>query len=219
MIYAQVLNNVIVNILQLDDSSLVSVFSVGFDECLQIDTISPMPQIGWIYDVPSTTFYPPLTLALVQSNLVTSIVVNNSIFITNNSSNYQYIVAVTTMNPKPQVGFSYDGTNFSPPQSYLQQLVGESTKLGNCVITQYNAQCVGLGITAANQTSAFLTYMGPLFSLLSYGYLSEAVAELTTMLADTSSAKTSLSPFVTNDILTAYQTQIQNWVDDNYFTF
>lgn len=49
MIFAQIKNNVVVNSIILDDPSLLSLFSEGFDECLRIDNIDPQPGKGWSY--------------------------------------------------------------------------------------------------------------------------------------------------------------------------
>ncbi len=57
MTYAQVKNGVCVNIIDLEDNSLLSIFSVGFDYCIRVDNISPQPGIGWGYD--GTTWTAP----------------------------------------------------------------------------------------------------------------------------------------------------------------
>jgi len=60
MQFAQILNNVIVNIIQLDDTSLLPLFAVGFDTTpIQVDNLSVMPSIGWQFDALSREFYPP----------------------------------------------------------------------------------------------------------------------------------------------------------------
>lgn len=50
MIYAQILNGIIENIIVLDDPSLSSLFSQGFDYFIRIDNLNPVPQIGWLYN-------------------------------------------------------------------------------------------------------------------------------------------------------------------------
>lgn len=50
MVYAQVLNGLIQNIIVLKDSSLLPIFSQGFDYCIQVDNLNPEPMIGWLYD-------------------------------------------------------------------------------------------------------------------------------------------------------------------------
>lgn len=50
MIFAQVLNNQIQNVIDLEDASLLPLFQDGFDSLVQIDTLDPQPGIGWIFD-------------------------------------------------------------------------------------------------------------------------------------------------------------------------
>lgn len=50
MIYAQILNNLVVNIIVIDDVELIPLFSEGFDYFIEIDNIIPQPQIDWLYD-------------------------------------------------------------------------------------------------------------------------------------------------------------------------
>lgn len=57
-IYAQVLNGVVINMIVLNDDSLISLFSQGFDCIVRTDTLSPTPCIGFTYD--GETFSPPL---------------------------------------------------------------------------------------------------------------------------------------------------------------
>jgi len=56
MVFAQIKNDVVVNIIILDDVSLINKFSsdAGFDHCVRICNRNPIPQIGWNY-FPSTT--------------------------------------------------------------------------------------------------------------------------------------------------------------------
>lgn len=55
--YAQITAGVVVNIIVLNDPTLVSVFSAGFDAFVQVDQLVPYPAIGWTYD--GTNFAPP----------------------------------------------------------------------------------------------------------------------------------------------------------------
>lgn len=50
MVFAQINNNTIINIISLIDSSLIPFFSEGFDYFIQIDNIIPQPLIGWSFD-------------------------------------------------------------------------------------------------------------------------------------------------------------------------
>ena len=69
-----------------------------------------------------------------------------------------------------------------------------------------------MGITQAGQTLPVMNYMAQLTLCLSTGSLYEALTQIGTMIADTSSTKTSLSPFVTNDILYTYLNLIQTYL-------
>jgi hypothetical protein len=50
MHFAQIKNGIIQNIIVLDDMSLESVFSQGFDYFIRIDNIDPVPHLGDLYD-------------------------------------------------------------------------------------------------------------------------------------------------------------------------
>lgn len=50
MIYAQIKNCVVQNVIQLDDESIVHLFEVGFDHCVRVDHLTPQPGIGWFHD-------------------------------------------------------------------------------------------------------------------------------------------------------------------------
>ena len=56
MVYAQIKNNVIVNVIVLDDPTLVSIFTDGFDYCVRIDNLTPVPIIGDTYNPSNGTF-------------------------------------------------------------------------------------------------------------------------------------------------------------------
>jgi hypothetical protein len=51
MTYAQILNNIVQNVIVLDNASLASMFAVGFDACIRIDNITDVDGnsigIGW----------------------------------------------------------------------------------------------------------------------------------------------------------------------------
>jgi len=57
MIYAQIKNGKIQNTIVLIDTSLIVTFSQGFDYFIEIDSLLPIPGIGWSYD--GTSFSPP----------------------------------------------------------------------------------------------------------------------------------------------------------------
>jgi hypothetical protein len=150
MQFAQILDGVIVNIIELDDITLLPNFTIGYDSCTQIDGLNPVPTIGWSYNF-SNLFTPP----------------------TNPAINQQF---------------------------------------GNQILLSFNNNNINAGIYAAGQTAAFLSYTSQLYSFLSSGYLNDSIDTFTTMIADTSTDKTNLSPFITNDILYAYLNQIQTFL-------
>ena len=55
MIYAQIQNGLVMNVILLDDPSILSLFMINpvdgtqFDFVVRIDQLSPVPQIGWSY--------------------------------------------------------------------------------------------------------------------------------------------------------------------------
>jgi len=57
MTYAQIKDGVVNNTIVLDDETLASVFSKGFDYLVRIDLLSPCPGPGWLYD--GANFSPP----------------------------------------------------------------------------------------------------------------------------------------------------------------
>ena len=65
MIYAQIKNNTVQNIIVLQDTSLVSVFTEGYDYCVRIDNLPEVPSIGWAYDG-QNFIKPNLTLPLIR---------------------------------------------------------------------------------------------------------------------------------------------------------
>ena len=57
LIWAQILNGVVVNIIVLNDTTLIPIFTQGFDYLIEIDQLTPQPGIGWTYD--GTNFTQP----------------------------------------------------------------------------------------------------------------------------------------------------------------
>jgi hypothetical protein len=216
MIYAQILAGIVINIIQLNDISLVPQFTIGFDSCLEIDNITdnygnPIG-LNWYYD--GTTYWPPVTLALINGNIVTNIIQNYEPYIAANSpSIYQYIVDITVSSFPPQIGFSYNGSTFTPSLAYYQDLLEEAAAFGIQLANTFAATNAMTGITQAGLTGAVLAYTDNLYNAMTTGSLYEAITIINAMIADTSSTKTALSPFITNDILYSYLNQIQNWLE------
>lgn len=111
----------------------------------------------------------------------------------------------------PLLGYVYPVT--LPSNSIYQNLVSSAINFGNYVITQMNADAASAGIYQAGQTVTWLTYLQPLYLCLQNGFLFDAINEFTILIADQSTTKTSLSPYITNTNLTSYQTLVQNWVN------
>lgn len=61
MIFAQVKNNIIVNIIELEDESLAHLFKQDNDFVVRIDTLDPIPGIGWVFD--NITWHRPVVAA------------------------------------------------------------------------------------------------------------------------------------------------------------
>jgi hypothetical protein len=211
MTYAQILNTIIVNIIDLEDSTLVPLFAEGFDCCLEIDQLSPMPGINWYYD--GTNYWPLVTLVLVNNNLVVNVIQNYTPYISANSGSYQYIIDVTNSSLPPQIGWAYNGTSFIPSLAYYQALLQEAASFGLQLANTFAATNAQMGITQAGLTGAVLSYTNNLYSAITTGSLYEAITIINAMIADTSSTKTNLSPFITNDILYSYLNQIQTWLE------
>jgi hypothetical protein len=209
--FAQILNTIIVNIIDLEDSTLVPLFAEGFDSCLEIDQLSPTPGINWYYD--GTDYWPPIILALINGNLVVNVIQNYTPYISANSSTYQYIIDVTNSSLPPQIGWGYNGTSFIPSLSYFQTLLQDAANFGLQLANTFAATNAQMGITQAGLTGAVLSYTSNLYSAITTGSLYEAITIINGMIADTSSTKTSLSPFITNDILYSYLNQIQTWLE------
>jgi hypothetical protein len=168
MIFAQIKNNTIINTIDLEDVSLLSLFQTDqngnpYDSVIQIDNIIPQPSIGWSFD--NVNWNPPVAAPVSQS-----------------------AVAIYTA------------------------LVQQAIAFGQALTVQFATQNVMAGITQSGQTQNVLNYASNLYVYLNTGSLYVAIAEIETMIADTSSTKTSLAPFITNDILYAYLNQIQGYL-------
>lgn len=152
MTYAQITNDIVVNIIELDDATQIFLFAEGYDQCIQIDDLSTIPSIGWTY--------------------------SNGIF--------------------------------SLPLTASQTAVANAITLGNQIITNWLSSNIDSGILASGSQLAFISYVFTLFQYLSLGLLALSITELNTMIGDESDTKTSLSPYLTNDILTDIIIKIQN---------
>lgn len=58
MVYAQIKNSKVENIIIINDESLVSLFGEGFDEIVSVEDADPRPGPGWFYE--DEEFAPPV---------------------------------------------------------------------------------------------------------------------------------------------------------------
>lgn len=63
MIFAQVVAGIIINVIVLNDASLLPTFSDGMQCVARIDNVSPqVPQIGWTTSDNCSTFVEPIVV-------------------------------------------------------------------------------------------------------------------------------------------------------------
>jgi hypothetical protein len=91
--------------------------------------------------------------------------------------------------------------------------INNAITFGMQLLVQYATQNVLAGITQAGQTIPVATYLQNLQYYLSTGSLYAGITELNNLIADTSSTKAALSPFITNNILYGYLNQIQTYLN------
>jgi hypothetical protein len=105
---------------------------------------------------------------------------------------------------------------YRPPQIPTINLVAgsiqQAVQFGQTLIFKFAAQNVLNGITQSGKTIAVAQYLQTLGFYLNSGSLYAAITEIQNLLADTSSTKASLAPFVTNDALYAYLNSIQQYL-------
>ncbi len=221
MVYAQISNGMVVNTIALDNTSLLPLFQLDpygnpYDAILQIDQIYPQPSIGWAFD--GMGFYVPSTLALIQNNTIVSVCQNSSNFIAQNATKYQAIIDITTLNPQPTIGWTYNSdTSLSAPPAYpsseyFQKIVTNAMAFGNQIVVQGATRNIMMGITQAGKTIDVMSYTSQLVSCLVTGSLYAAITQINTMIADTSDTKANLSPFITNSALYSTLNQIQSYL-------
>lgn len=104
-------------------------------------------------------------------------------------------------------------TSFNPTQSQLIQ-----TSLNNAVtfcqqlMMQFMVENVQLGITQAGKAGALIDYFHDVIHSFLSGSVYEAITQIDGYIADTSTAKANLSPFITNDRMTTYKNKIQTYL-------
>lgn len=69
MIYAQIQDSVIKNMILIEDESMIPMFSDGFDDFIRIDELNPRPGPGWSWD--GEDFSPPAPIIDLEIKDVT----------------------------------------------------------------------------------------------------------------------------------------------------
>lgn len=112
MIYALIKNGIVENTI-IADANFISGISGQWDACVDI-TATPEVGINWQYD--GSNFIPyEMLYAIVNNGIVESLsMIKNDELSTIQGQN-QYVVNLTNISPMPEVGWSYDGANFSAP--------------------------------------------------------------------------------------------------------
>lgn len=94
----------------------------------------------------------------------------------------------------------------------INESISEAAAFGVKLSTEYATSNVLQGITIAGHTQMVADYLKDLAYYLHNGSLYAAIAEMNTMIADTSDAKAALTPYVTNNLLYLYLNKIQTYL-------
>lgn len=79
-------------------------------------------------------------------------------------------------------------------------------------MADFSAENIILGIVASGKTLALMDYLLRLQQILQTGSLYVAISQLDLYIADSSSEKTLLDPFITNTRLSDYKHRIQDYL-------
>ena len=165
--------------------------------------------------------------AQIRNNIIINTIILDdpsliSLFsIDQNGNTYDSLVQIDNIVPQPGIGWTFDNVNWNPPTpiptsqtlvDIYTAVVQNAINFGQALIVQFATQNVMAGITQSGKTQAMLNYCSNLYVCLSSGSLYAAIDGLNTMITDTGSDKTNLSPFITNNILYAYMNQIQAYL-------
>lgn len=120
------------------------------------------------------------------------------------------IMSEETLNSLRSSNLTAYNTWKNPPtlNTIVNNSIGNASDFGQNLIRQASIQNVLTGITQAGKTRDFTLYCHRLIHFLETGSLYGALDELNVLLADTSDAKTSLYPFLTDAKLNDYKTKI-----------
>lgn len=62
MVYAQIKDGIVKNVIVLHDVNLISLFTIGYDQLVLIDAVSPKPGPSWTYD--GNNFSAPVQISI-----------------------------------------------------------------------------------------------------------------------------------------------------------
>lgn len=137
--------------------------------------------------------------------------------ITNLSNEATFTVGFRSGTPQSSAYRTINSMPVSAPPLTTTQIytavVESAMDFGQQLMVQFAVANIRAGITQAGQTQSVMNYTTNLAQCLNTGSLYAAIADIETMIADTSSTKTGLSPFITNNILYSYLNQIQSYLN------
>jgi hypothetical protein len=99
-----------------------------------------------------------------------------------------------------------------PVNQQVTNAIGAAMEFGTQMLVQFATQNVMTGITQSGKTEAVMDYCHELAHCLITGSLYAAINAINVMIADTSSTKTNLSPFITNNVLYTFLNKIQTYL-------
>lgn len=94
----------------------------------------------------------------------------------------------------------------------VEQKIADAQAFGMQVLIDFATENVLMGITQAGQTIPVNLYLHRLGHYIGTGSLYAAIDEMNTIIADTTTAKTSLYPFVSDARITTYKNRIQTYL-------
>jgi hypothetical protein len=138
-------------------------------------------------------------------------------YIVSNGSTLIFTLEFPTGTPYSSVEQSINLMGVTPaaptPTQVYTGVVNAAMVFGQNLVVQYSVENILSGITQAGQTIPVATYLQVVSYYLNSGSLYAALTEIATLIADTSSTKAALSPYVTNNILYNYLNQIQTYLN------
>ena len=98
------------------------------------------------------------------------------------------------------------------PSQQVTNAIGAAMEFGTQMLMQFATQNVMAGITQSGKTQACIDYCHELAHCLITGSLYAAINQINTMIADTSTTKANLSPFITNNVLYVFLNKVQTYL-------